>query len=60
MNKDELASELRNMLLHLAHINDCFLLHKNVLLYVKTMNREMNISPAFFKIIMYSLEHIYI
>ncbi len=59
MNKDELAGELRNMLLHLAHINDCFLLHKKVLLYVKTMNMEMNISPAFFKIIMYSLEHTY-
>ena len=59
MDKDELASELRDMLLQLAHINDCFLLHKKILLYTKTMNREMNISPAFFQIIMYSLEHTY-
>ena len=59
MDKDEFASELRDMLLQLAHINDCFLLHKKLLSYTKTMNREMNVSPAFFQIVMYSLEHTY-
>lgn len=59
MEKDELASELRDMLLHLAHINDCFLLYMKILQYKNTMNREMNVSPAFFQIVMYSLEHTY-
>lgn len=60
MEKNELADELRNMLLRLAHINDCFLLYKKLLDYERTMNREMNIAPAFFQIVMYSLEHTYI
>lgn len=59
MDKEELTSELKNMLLQLAHINDCFLLHRKLLLYTQTMNGEMNISPAFFQIVMYSLEHTY-
>lgn len=59
MDTNELATELRNMLLRLAHINDCFLLHKKLLTYKTEMNTEMNIAPAFFQIVMYSLEHTY-
>lgn len=60
METNELANELRNMLLRLASINDCFLLHKKLLIYKTEMNTEMNIAPAFFQIVMYSLEHTYI
>lgn len=60
MEINELAFELRNMLLRLTHINDCFLLHQKLLDYTRINNREMNIAPAFFQIIMYSLEHTYI
>jgi hypothetical protein len=59
METTELANELRNMLMRLAHINDCFLLHKKLLTYTTEMNTEMNIAPAFFQIVMYSLEHTY-
>lgn len=59
METKELANELRNMLMCLAHINDCFLLHKKLLTYKTEMNAEMNIAPAFFQIVMYSLEHTY-
>lgn len=60
MEINELASELRNMLFRLANINDCFLLYKKLLIYKTEMNTEMNISPAFFQIVMYSLEHTYV
>lgn len=59
METNELANELRNMLMRLAHINDCFLLRKKLLTYKTEMNTEMNIAPAFFQIVMYSLEHTY-
>lgn len=59
MEITELADELRKMLVRLAHINDCFLLHKKLLEYKNTMNEVINIAPAFFQIVMYSLEHTY-
>lgn len=60
MQKNDLATELRNSLLRLTNINDCFLLYKKLLTYQNEMNSEMNIAPAFFQMVMYSLEHTYI
>lgn len=60
MTRDEMETRLRNLLERITHARDCFELYRYLLQCREKYLDLMNISPGFFQLVEYSLNHTFL